>query len=205
MRTPPHRRARVGRWCGSTRAPGSTDPTSDPRRRRSTFAGYSETQGGRECERGRHLAAQAALVVLAAVRAGCAAKRARYLRCSATNQIGQDGVSRSPPTAGCSTRCSAASGLHRYPRHRTGTTSGAWCGSSRCSPITRMRRCRGGAGGQRPDHDDARVLRGCARRDRHRSRVARRGRSCIPRCRAHPHASSSNSGCSRTHVCPTTR
>ena len=100
------------------------------------FAGLLRDAGRARRQRGRHLAAQAALVVPAA-RSSAWPARAAARSCSATRRWT---ACRSPSTTGCSTTCCAASGATPAPSSPTGTTSAAWCGSSSIAARLRARR-----------------------------------------------------------------
>ena len=95
------------------------------------FAGYSETQGGRD-------ASEADLSRRKLRRGSCRPSsgpcvRAAAPSCSATSR---STACPSPRTAGSSTTCSRASGASPARSSPTGTTSVAWSGSRRSAPTT---------------------------------------------------------------------
>jgi hypothetical protein len=96
------------------------------------FAGYSETQGGRDASEAD--ISRRKLRSWFLLRSNASRARAARRSCSATRP--PTGF-RSPSTTGCWTTCCVASGATRAHSSPTGTTSAAWCGSRRYSPTTR--------------------------------------------------------------------
>ena len=147
----PHRRARRRRWSAATRATAwTTRPRSS--RRAKHFAGYSETQGGRDASEADISPAQAALVVPAAVRAG------RRARAAATFMLGYQSMDGVPITVNdwlLNDVLRGEWGYTGHARHRLGQRRPHGLGAAR--PARLRARGRGGrAGRQRHGHDHAR-------------------------------------------------
>ena len=111
---------------------GLTDPTAILATAKH-FAGYSETQGGRDASEADISRRKLRVVVPAAVRAGGPRGLPHVHARLPVDGRRADHRQR----AGCSTTCCAASGATPARWSPTGTTSAGWSGSSTSSPTTR--------------------------------------------------------------------